>query len=620
MQALQSLLRRPAALAALLFALTLALYWRTSTFEFVNYDDDTYVTDNEHVRAGLSAAGTRWAFTTGHAANWHPLTWLSHQLDAELFGLDAGAHHRTNALWHALNAALLFLALRALTGAPGRSALVAALFAWHPLRVESVAWVAERKDLLSAACSFAALWAYARYVRHGGAQRVGGAARYLLSLSFFALGLLAKPMGVTLPFVLLLLDAWPLARRAQPGAPSRTRLVLEKLPFLVLATSSAVVTVLVQHAGGAVNELAQLDLDARLANAFHAYGLYAWKSVWPSGLSAFHLHSAYAQPGRGPWDPGVILALLFVLVTSAVLVRTRRSAPYAWVGWSWFLGTLVPVLGLVQVGWQGWAERYSYVPSIGLALALVWASHTLLLRTPRARAAAGVLAGLALAGLAAASTVQLGAWQSSRTLFERALAVEEANFVAHNNLAEALEQAGDLPGARRHYARALALHPGMPPVRANLARVLRSQGEFAAARAELERALADDPDLAQAQAELGTLLAGLGEDEKALVHLRRARTLLPADTTVANVLAWLLATSATHAAAEEALALAELLCAAPAVLPGTLETRAAALARLGRFAEAVEWQTRALALAPPSARASERLELYRAGRPFTRSP
>ncbi len=614
MRPVQALLRRPRLLAALLLALTLALYARTGTFEFVRYDDDVYVTENEPVRAGLSAAGARWAFTTGHAANWHPLTWLSHQLDVELFGLDAGAHHRTNALLHALNAALLFLALRALTGASGRCLLIAALFAWHPLRVESVAWVAERKDLLSAAFGFAALWAWAGYARGAGSAR-GGAARYGLALGLFGLGLLAKPMGVTLPFVLLLLDHWPLGRRAQS---SLARLVLEKLPFLLLAAGSALVTLFVQRAGGAVNALEQLGFAARVANAFRACGLYAWKSLWPGELGPLHLHPAYLEPGSPPWSASALAGLVFVLSTSAALVALRRRAPYALMGWLWFLGTLVPVLGLVQVGWQGWAERYSYVPTIGLALALVWSGHELA-RTPRARGAATALLALALAGLCVATTRQLGVWHDTRALFTHLLTLEERNFVAHNNLAEALEQDGDLAGAQRHYARALELHPRMPPVRVNLARVLRAQGELEAARLELERALADDPGLTRARADLGALLAGLGRDGEALEHLRRARADLPEDAALLNVLAWVLATSASHAEPQEALALAERLSAGPAVLPGTLESRAAALARLGRFAEAIEWQERALALAPPSARARERLELYRAGQAFVRS-
>ncbi len=618
--------RRPAVLAALLFALTLGLYWRTGSFGFLNFDDDTYVTENEHVRAGLSLESARWAFTSTEAANWHPLTWLSHQLDVELFGLDAGAHHRTNALLHALDAALLLLALAALTGAPARSALVAAFFAWHPLRVESVAWVAERKDLLSAGFAFALLLVWAGYARRG------GAARYALALLLYALGLLAKPMGVTLPFVLLLLDAWPLDRvgAGRPGAPPdaaghpRARciarswgaLVLEKLPFLALAAFSSVITWRVQHAGGALAGLEGLALDARVANALQAYGTYLAKTLVPTGLSVFHLHPAFLEPERAPWTGAVLAALALLLVVSLALLRVRRRAPFALVGWLWFLGTLVPVVGLVQVGLQAWAERYSYLPSIGLFVALVWGVHQLA-RTPRARTLALACAAGALLASAAASSVRLGAWRDSRTLFERALLVDEADPIAHNNLGEALEQAGDLRGARRHYARALVLRADLAQVRVNLARAQLRLGRAGEARAELERALADEPELARAHADLGLLLARLEQDTEALAHLRRARELLPEDEEVRDMLAWVLATTPAQAAPAEALALVEAPCARPDADPGTLETGAAALARLGRFTEALAWQARALELRPGTT-TRERLELYRAQRAFVR--
>ena len=604
---------RKVAFAALLFLATLILYWRTTAFEFVNLDDDLYVTRNEHVRDGLSIEGLRWAFTTGHAANWHPLTWLSHQLDVELFGLDAGAHHRTNAVLHALDAALLFLALAALTRAPGRSALVAALFALHPLRVESVAWVAERKDLLAGGFAFATLLAYAGYAQKG------GAARYALTLGLFALGLMAKPMGVTLPCVLLLLDAWPLARRAASEGRSWGALVREKLPFFALAALSSVVTLRVQAAGGAVAELDSLAPATRIANAFQATGLYVGKSFWPTELCVYHLHPAHAAPERSPWTPAVLGAAAFVLATSAALVVLRRRAPYALVGWLWFLGSLVPVIGLVQVGRQGWAERYSYFPTIGLALALVWGVAELA-RTRRVRSLALGAAAVALGLLWGASVRQLETWRSSRTLFARAVALDDGNFVAHNNLGEALEQSGEREEAERHYRRALELHPGIAGIHLNLARVLRAQSELGEARAELERALELEPELARAEAELGTLLAGLGEHAQALVHLRRARALLPDDAAVANVLAWVLATSPTAAVPEEALALCDVIQAGPLALPSTLETRAAALARLGRFAEAVEAQSLALERASLGASARARLELYRAGKPFLWTP
>ncbi len=628
-------LRRPAVLAALLFVLTLALYWRTGTFEFLNYDDDVYVTQNAHVRGGLTWAGARWAFTTGHGANWHPLTWLSHQLDVELFGLEAGAHHRTSAVLHALNAALCFLALCALTGARGKSALVAAFFALHPLRVESVAWVSERKDLLAASCAFGCLWAYASHARRGGRARLG------LCLALFALGLLAKPMLVTLPGVLLLLDVWPLQRffrKPAPGAPvplpsrapthpgevtgSRVSygIFLEKLPFLVLAGAAALVTLLVQRSGGAFGSSDAIGLEARLANALSAGGLYVWKTFVPTGLCAFHPHPALAEPPRGPWSPGVLAGLALLLGASALLLVLRQRAPYALVGWLWFLGMLVPVIGIVQVGLQGWAERYTYLPSVGLGLALVWGVDALAGRV-RARRATLACGLVVLAALAVVSARQIGVWRDTRTLLAHALEADESD-VAHVNLARALE-ATDLAAAEQHYRRALELRPSLAGARLNLAHVLRAGGRAEEARVELERALASAPGVAALHAELGLLLAELGQDAEGIAHLRRAVALDPTEKQLQNNLAWVLATSRGAAAPAEALAIAEQLCRATGHnQAGFLETLAAALARLGRFDEAVQWQARAVQLVPAQheARLSAVLALYRAQKPCLKTP
>jgi tetratricopeptide (TPR) repeat protein len=606
---LRTLTRRPELLALLLAGLTFALYSPTARFEFLNYDDDIYVTANPEVRDGLAWTGLTWALTTTHAANWHPLTWISHQLDVELFGLDAGAHHRTNALFFALAVALLLLALHALTGAPGKSALAAALVAWHPLRVESVAWVAERKDLLAMACSFAALLAWARFARSG------TRGPYLAALGLYALGLAAKPMGVTLPCLLLVLDAWPLARLGS-GRGTLAQRTLEKAPFFALAALSALVTLHAQRAGGALAGLPELTLDARLANAARALGTYLEKSVWPSELAVFHPHPALLAPEAPAWNARAGLALALVAALSVALVLLRRRLPFALVGWCWFLGTLVPVLGLVQVGAQAWAERYSFLPSVGLALALVWSTAELA-RTPRARAAALALATGALAALAARTSVVLGAFRSSRTLFEQALRVHPESGIAHNNLAQALEAEGELAAARRHYELALEHGPSRPEVRVNLARLLRRLGDDAAAERELTHALEASPELPGAQAELGLLLAWLERDAEAVPHLRRALAANPEDKNVRGALAWLLATSASVPDAAAALELVLPLCT-PEALPASLETRAAALARLGRFPEAVEWQARALERGA-GARTRARLELYRAGQAFVRA-
>ena len=604
---LRALLARPAGRGAWLALLVLALYWRTGEFAFLNYDDTDYVTKNDGVLGGLSWEGVRWAFTTGHAANWHPLTWLSHQLDVQLFDLNAGAHHRVNAVLHALNAALLYFALRALTQAPDKSALVAALFALHPLRVESVAWIAERKDLLAAGFAFACLWAYAGYARRGGARH------YALALGLFALGLLSKPMLVTLPCVLLLLDAWPLKRLAAK------RVWLEKLPFLALAAASSAITVVVQRAGGAFGEHERIGLAARVANAVHAYALYVWKTFWPSGLAVHHPHPALAEPAPSIWTAGVFVALAFLIAVTVFVVAVRRRAPYALVGWLWFLGTLVPVIGLLQVGLQGWAERYSYLPSVGLALALVWGLDAL----PRSLAQRNALIAGWLVVLGFTSARQLSVWRSDLSLFAHALAVEEANPVAHVQLGQALEVAQVPADAERHYRRALELRPSLAGVRVNLARVLEAGGRPQEAEAELARALAADETLGAAHASLGWLLQAQGRDTEALAHLRRALELAPADPVQLNNLAWVLATSRTSAAPQEALALAESLVAASSGAQAAyLETQAAALARLGRFAEASAAEQRALERVPAAYRAelARRLDLYRSGEVYLKSP
>lgn len=603
---------RTLALALLLFGLGLALYWPTRDFAFLNYDDDVYVTANAGVRGGPTPAGVRWAFTTGHAANWHPVTWLSHQLDVACFGLDAGAHHRTNAVLHGLAMALLFLALLALSGARGASALVAAFFGLHPLRVESVAWIAERKDLLAGVFGFACLGAWAGWVKRGGALRYGA------SLGAFALALLAKPMMVTLPAILLVLDGWPL-RRLGTSARTAWGRVREKLPFFALAAASSFVTLRVQTAGGALGPFETIGLGPRLANALGSTATYAWKTIWPSGSSVFHPHPVLARPPRGPWTPSVFLALAFLLGTTWLLVRLRRRAPFALAGWLWFLGTLVPMCGLVQVGLQGWAERYSYLPSIGLGILLVFTGRSLA-TSVFARRLATTLAVAGLAALTWTSHAWLAHWRDSRALFEQALRVEESS-VAHVNLGRALEELGDLARAETHYTRALDFPPVPSGARVNLARVLRAQGRSEEARLVLESALLAEPNSFLAHGELGWLLAEAGRDAEGLPHLRRALELAPGRPALQNNLAWVLATSPTDAAPEEARVLAAELCERThGQQAGYLETLAAALARLGRNDEAAQVQEQVLRRVSREhrARQAERLERYRAGQPFVR--
>ncbi|MBI5071150.1 MAG: tetratricopeptide repeat protein [Deltaproteobacteria bacterium] len=485
------------ALAAALATASFALYLPVAGHRFLSFDDPQYLLENAMVRRGLTWAGAAWAFGTLHFSNWHPLTWLSHMLDVELFGLDAGAHHLVSAGLHAANAALLFLVLRGLTGATWRSLAVAALFAAHPLRVESVAWVAERKDLLSALFGLATLGAWRRH-----AERPG-LARYLLAVAAFAASLMAKPMWVTLPFVLLLLDLWPLQRwagsplPADPECPSLPRLplgalLLEKVPLLLLSAASSAITVIAQSRGGAVAGL-EVGPGTRVANALLSCARYLSKSFWPADLAAF-----YPFPRALPaWQVG-LAALLLAALTGLAVWRARTS-PWLLVGWLWFLGTLVPVLGLVQVGGQAMADRYTYLPAIGLLVALAWE----LPRLAGARPAA-VVAAAALLALGLATARQLAFWRDDVALFSHALAATgPENARARGLLAVGLLRAGRRAEARAEALVALHTEPGSARLWLTLGMACAELGQVREAREALRAALERDPRLAGAWLLLG---------------------------------------------------------------------------------------------------------------------
>jgi hypothetical protein len=498
----------------LLAIVTLAVYWPVRLNGFINYDDGPYVVQNQHVRQGLTWDGAAWAFRSRDAFNWHPLTWLSHMLDVELFGMDAGLHHLTNVGFHAANAVLLFLLLRKLTGALWKSALVAALFAVHPLHVESVAWVSERKDVLSTCFGLLCLWAYAGYVAPTAGHRQ---MCYALALVFFVLALMSKPMLVTLPFVMLLLDYWPLGRFSLSTLPEARkplrRLMLEKAPFLAMAAASCLVTSLAQT--GAMHAYAGLSLRSRVANAAISCVRYLAKTLWPHNLSIIYLH-----PLRWQRWQNVSSLLLLATLTGLILWRARRQ-PYLAVGWFWFLGMLVPVLGLVQVGLQAMADRYTYLPVVGIFVMVVWAGADWE-GSSKLRVGLGtVLALLALAGCVGITRVQLGYWRDTRTLFEHALAITDNNWAAHHNLAlfalvryqetkgnsiaPQLEfpEFADLHASSNpqdylnevvlHSQAALRLRPDFPPAHVTLAKALTEQGKFAEAKAQLEIAVRLDP-------------------------------------------------------------------------------------------------------------------------------
>ncbi|HVW21371.1 MAG TPA: tetratricopeptide repeat protein [Opitutaceae bacterium] len=490
-----------------LFLATALLFSRAVPHAFLDYDDPDYVTGNAAVQAGPTLAGLRWALTTGTAANWHPLTWVSHMVDWRLFGARPAGHHAVSVLWHALNAALAFLALRRLTGDFWTSALSAALFAWHPLRAESVAWVAERKDVLSTGFALATLWAYAGYARGGGRRAYG------LALGAFALGLLCKPMLVTLPFVLLLLDGWPLRRLGRGGAA----LLLEKLPFLLLAAASSAATYLVQKHGGAVADA--FPLGARLGNAAVSVARYLGMFFWPFGLAV-----GYPHPARWPAAAVAGSALLLAAVTAAALAQWRRR-PWIAVGWLWFLGMLVPVLGLVQVGLAAMADRYTYLPSLGLQLALLWTARDLLPAAGR-RLAPWAAAAL-LAGLAARTWNQLGVWSDSVTLYRHALAVTRNNYLAECYLGTALLNGRQLAAAEPHLRRAAELRPDFGPASTRLGYLLEQEGHPDQAAACYAALLRLKPNFAEANFDYGRLLLRQNRPAEALPRLQAAERSRP---------------------------------------------------------------------------------------------
>ncbi len=536
--------RRTALVVLALLAGVLAVYGATRDHQFVNLDDPVYVSHNIHVNRGLTWGGLRWALTSFHSANWHPLTWISHMLDCSLWGLDPGPHHLTSLALHALNTLLLLLALRKLSGDFWCSAFVAALFAVHPLHVESVAWIAERKDLLSGSFAMLTLWAYAAYVH----RPTRG--RYALTTALFAAGLASKPMLVTLPLVLLLLDYWPLGRPR----------LAEKIPWFGLSAASSVVTFLAQRAGGAVVE--EIPLAARMANAAVAYVLYLKKTVWPQDLAVFYPHPYL--PGSAPFAAWQVAgaAVLLAAVSAAVIVLRRR--PYLAVGWLWFCGMLVPVIGLAQIGDQALADRYTYLPLLGVFVALAWGAQDLARARPRLRAPLAATAGGLLLALSAVARVQVSHWRDSTTLFEHALATTQGNYVAHLNLGVVLEERGQVDLALRHYRAAVDSRPDYANALASLGGLLARIGQMEQAAAYLERgvradpdhptvlynlgwieeqrgapnraaeyyerALAADPDNVDARINLGVLRAMAGDLPAAAAHFRSVLERYPADT------------------------------------------------------------------------------------------
>jgi len=496
-------------LACILLVLaTFAAFGEVRNHQFIHFDDVYYLTENPAVQEGLTPKSIIWAFTTTRAGNWTPLTWLSHLLDVQIFGMHPGGHHLTNLLFHIANSLLLFLWLQRATRSLGPAFLVAALFAWHPLHVEPVAWVAARKDVLSTFFWLLTMWAYLRY----GERPEWG--RYFLVVLCFTLGLMAKPMLVTLPLVLLLLDYWPLDRWASGRDRS---LILEKLPLLALAAVFGMVTLYAQEKVGAVAPLGEIPLGSRIATALVAYVWYPLKMFWPTRLGILYPHPLEAIPLWQAPGAGLILTLVSILVAW----RSRRY-PYLLVGWLWYLITLLPVIGLVQVGNQAWADRYTYVPLIGLFIMLAWGARDLTASLPGARALRPLGAGLIFTALLILTIHQARYWRDSITLFEHTLAVTADNFVIHNNLGVALAKQGKTELAAPHLLEALRLDPFNARAQNKVGEELFAQGKMAEAAAKFQQASKLKPDWAEPYNNLGRVYAHDGQMDLAMAMFQKA--------------------------------------------------------------------------------------------------
>jgi len=658
-----------------LVAVTWAVFGQTIRYQFVNFDDDLYVYNTPAIQSGLTLKGIAAAFISQHAHNWHPLTTISHMLDCQLYSLNAGGHHATNVILHTIAVLLLFWVLQRMTGAAWKSALVAALFAVHPLHVESVAWVSERKDILSAVFFFLMLNAYNRYARAPSVMR------YLAVAVLFAAGLMSKPMLVSAPIVLLLLDYWPLRRFEQPSLTiGKTkisecdnqrriirRLYLEKIPLFVLSAIACILTFILQkRTAGAIPPL---PLLWRVQNAFVSYVIYVWKTLWPTHLAVFYPHP---NDTLAIWE--IIFAILLLLAITAAAIVFRRQRPYLLTGWFWYLVMLIPVVGIVQVGEQGHADRYTYLPHIGLFVAIVWFAIDVatVRRTKPQVAVTTALAVLIILALAWAAFIQTFYWRNSEALWTRALAVTSDNDVAHNNLgylcvdrgeldeaishfesaarirsgkrdphydlasafvqmnlADALARKGRSDEAMVHYEEAIRLQPNYADAYYNRGSVLFAKGRIDEAIADLEKALQMHPNDADAHTSLGNALLQKGSLREAIAHYVTALALAPEDPHSRNNVAWVLATASDSSIRDGARAVGfaqEAVRLSGSREPRFLRTLAAAYAESGRFSEAIAVSQQAAVIAtmqgkPDMAKRLEKdLVLFRGNLPLRGNP
>jgi len=496
--------------------MTLVVFWPVTSCDFLNYDDPDYFTANPHVLSGLTSANIAWAFTTGYKSSWQPLTWMSLMLDTELFGKNPAGPHFTNLVFHSVNAAILFLLFWKLTSALWRSAFVAALFALHPLHVESVAWISERKDVLSTFFALLALLSYAHYAKEN-CRRV-----FWFALFFFALGLMAKPMLVTLPFVMLLLDCWPLQRFTIHNLRlTASRLASEKIPFFALSAVSCAITFYEQQRSGAVATLVKFSMGERIENAFVSYARYLGKTFWPDPL-------AIPYPHPGHWELSLVacsVALVFGLSAIAILMAWRF--PFVFTGWFWFAGTLVPVIGLVQVGNQAMADRYTYLPLTGIFIIFVWSLNEYCANRRLPKQLAGVSAAIILCATAVQARSQIFYWQNSGTLFRHALAVTKNNFAAYDNLGTYLYRQGQMPEALDCFQKSLEINPDDADTFYNLGNVFIKMGRVDEAINNYRRSLAIDPNNAEALGNLGSALAEKKQFDEAISCFQKALQLNP---------------------------------------------------------------------------------------------
>jgi len=502
-------------ISLLLILVTTVLYWQVREFDFVNYDDTKYIVDNPHIQNGISFDSIIWAFTTQYFSNWHPLTWLSYLLDFKAFGLWAGGYHLVNLFFHICNTLLLFFVFRKMTGQIWQSGFLAALFALHPLHVESVAWISERKDMLSAFFWLLSIWAYIRYVRRPLWHR------YLWVVVLFILGLMSKPMVVTLPFVLLLLDFWPL-RRLELDIPETkfylkiAGLIREKIPMFLLAAASAGITFYAQHQGGAVQSFDVLPLSDRLITAVTSYVIYIIKTVYPVKLVVFYPYLVEIS-----WWNSIVAIMTLASLTGLAIKLLHRDS-YIIIGWLWFLGTMVPVIGLVQVGGQSMADRYMYLPMIGLLIIIAWGIPDLLAYSRYKRAMVGLLAIITISIISTITWTQVGYWRNSTTLFSHAIGIMPDNVLARNKLGEALSKKGELIQAIPHYEFVLKQNPWNHDALINLGLTLLNMEKPSDATVYFNRVLEISPDDPQALRLSGYAMAAMGNYEQAIQYYVQA--------------------------------------------------------------------------------------------------